>query len=177
MEIETEAQSCGQRPQSWVLQGLVLPGAPLMMEQGYSFLVMYQGPSPIHRETNSWALQWDCDHADSFSCVVRVKYPLCHDAPWLQPGSMSLSSNLGLAEPVYCLWNLSPWGFGSVRLLFEECLLSAPNPLSNSVNICFLHQHSSFSKCWPDGSICLSCSLSLPFHSVTVEFLLKVALE
>lgn len=155
------------------LSSLELPwwcnrGTPSLLR--IKVLLLYKGDKLLGSE-------WDYDHADSFSCAVRVKYPLCHDAPWLQPGSKSLSSNLGLAEPVYCIWNLSPRGFGSVQLLSKECLLSASNPLSNSVNICFLHQHSSFSKCWPDGSICLSCSLSLPFHSVTVEYLLKVALE
>ena len=106
--------------------------------------VYVTSPLSSTEEISSWALQWACDHAKCPSCGVRVSHPLCHDTPWLLPGSVSLSSNSGLAGPVYCIWNLSPYRFGSVQLLSWECLLSTLNTLSNSVNICFLHQHSSF---------------------------------
>jgi hypothetical protein len=42
----------------------------------------------------------------------------------------------------------SPYGVGSVQFLCWECLFSASNPVSNSVNICFLHHHhSSLARC------------------------------
>lgn len=90
---------------------------------------------------SSWALWWGCDRANcpwlgqSQSPSVRML-----------PGSMPLGSNSGLTGPMFCIWNLSPYGFGSVQILSWECLLSVPNLLSESVNICLLHQYSSVSS-------------------------------
>lgn len=92
------------------------------------------------------------------------------------PGSTYLGSNSGLTGLIFCIWNLSPYGFGSVQILSQECLLSVPNLLSDSFNICFLHQYSFFSSLYLLFLRTLTPFVSHCSISFKSDFVIKLAI-